>query len=219
MKKARSRPAAGSTPTKATARKTTPQTTPNTEESPRRRHRPRPTPSWLLEQQDLDDIARRRCLMVLSVLSGETPVTDAIASANISRQLYYQLEERALKAMLKALTPGSESAPVTGPDPASLRRIAELEAKVSHLEQDKRRIDRLLYLTRKVVKTGPLTTGSRGRRPKPRLGSPSAGPTPSRYSAKTTPTAPAPRHFQAVGTDVSTPTPDGEVERSSGTES
>jgi hypothetical protein len=192
-----------------------PQTTP----AGRRRHRPRPTPAWLLEQQDLDEIARRRCLMVMSVLSGETPVTDAITSANISRQLYYQLEERALKAMLRALTPGSETAPITGPDAASVRRIAELEAKVNQLEQDKRRTDRLLYLTRKVVKTGPMTTGARGRPPKARLVSMENGPKPSRNSATTSRANSAPAHRAEVGTDASNPTRGGEGERSNGTES
>jgi hypothetical protein len=157
--------------------------------------------------------------MVLSVLSGETPVTDAITSSNISRQLYYQLEERALKAMLKALTPGSEAAPMTGPDPASLRRIAELEAKVSQLEQDKRRTDRLLYLTRKVVKPGPLTTGARGRPPKTRLVSTNDGPKPSRFlTAKSRPSS-APVLSPAAGMDASSPTPGGEGERPVGTES
>lgn len=184
-----------------------------------RRHRARPTPSWLLEQRDLDEIARRRCLMVLSVLSGETPVTDAIASSNISRQLYYLLEERALKAMLKALTPGSESAPITGPDAASLRKIADLSAKVSQLEQEKRRTDRLLYLTRKVVKAGPMTTGARGRPPKARLVSADDGPRLSRSSATKSHAAGALALPQAGGTDVSIPTPGGEDERSSGTES
>jgi hypothetical protein len=156
---------------------------------------------------------------VLSVLSGETPVTDAIMSSNISRPLYYQLEERALKAMLKALTPGSETVPIAGPDPVSLRRIADLEAKVHQLEQDKRRMERLLYLTRKVVKTGPLTTGGRGRPPKPRPSSLESGPKLSRSSA-TKSLSPSVRALPpAAGMDASTPTPDGEVERSNGTES
>lgn len=157
--------------------------------------------------------------MVLSVLSGETPVTDAIASSNISRQTYYQLEERALKAMLKALTPGSEGAPITGPDPASLRRIGELEAKVRQLEQDKRRTDRLLYLTRKVVKAGPMTTGGRGRPPKPRLVSGDDGPrhSPSSATKSRLPSAPVPS--PAAGTDASIRTPGGVDEQSNGTES
>jgi hypothetical protein len=173
----------------------------------------------LLEKSDLDDIAKRRCLMVLSVLSGETPVTDAIASANISRQMYYLLEERALKAMLKALTPGTESAPITGPDMASVRKIAELSAKVTQLEQDKRRTDRLLYLTRKVVKSGPMTTGARGRPPKVRLASEDGGPRPSPSSASTSPQRRALARPPADGTGVSIPTPGGEVEHSNGTES
>lgn len=131
--------------------------------APLSRHRPRPTPSFLLEQQDLDDIARRRCLMILDVLSGQTPVTDAITGTDISRQNYYQLEERALRAMLRALTPGQEQAPISGPDPQQARRIVELEGKLRELEQDKRRHERLLFLTRKVVAPGPLKLGQRGR--------------------------------------------------------
>jgi hypothetical protein len=136
---------------------------PTTPVSPVLRHRARPTPSFLLEQQDLDDIARRRCLLILNVLSGQTPVTDAIEGTEISRQNYYQLEERALRAMLRALTPGQEQAPLTGPDPQQTRRISELEGKLRELEQDKRRHERLLFLTRKVVAPGPLKLGYRGR--------------------------------------------------------
>ena len=145
------------------------------------RHRPRPTPSFLLEQQDLDDIARRRCLLILNVLSGQTPVTDAITGTDISRQNYYQLEERALRAMLRALTPGQEQAPITGPDPQQARRIVELEGKLRELEQDKRRHERLLFLTRKVVAPGPMKLGQRGR-PKKVPSSMESGPKPLRSS-------------------------------------
>ena len=120
--------------------------------------RARPTPRWLREQQDLDEMGRRRCLMILSVLSGEKPVSDAITEAQISRQLYYQLEERALAAMLRALSPGatSEDAPAAG----AIKRAQELESKVSKLEADKRRAEHLLLLTRKLVGRGPLKTTS-----------------------------------------------------------
>lgn len=125
----------------------------------RRRRRARGTPRWLLSREDLDGIAQRRCLMVLSVLSGQVPVTDAIGEAQISRGTYYQLEERALEAMLRALTPGSEPS-AGGASEAQARRVEELEGKIASLERDKRRMERLLLLTRKVVKTGPLTTGA-----------------------------------------------------------
>jgi len=200
------------------ARKNSPRTLPTPIPPPmegRRRHRPRPTPTWLLEQQDMDDIARRRCLMVLSVLSGETPVTDAIASTDISRQMYYQLEERALKAMMRALTPGLESQPVSGQDPAALRRVTELEARVKQLEQEKRRAERLLLVTRKVVKAGPMKTGLRGRPPK-HLSSASAGSKPSRFSRH----SPKSRtEATEAGTEASTLTPGGVVARQHGTES
>jgi hypothetical protein len=124
-----------------------------------RRHRSRPVPKWIQERQELDEMARRRCLLVLSVLSGEKPVTDAIAESGMSRNTYYQMEERALEAMLEALgpTPG----PGRKPDQAS--RIAALEERLGRLEQEKRRAERLLLLTRKVVRRGRLTLPGLGR--------------------------------------------------------
>lgn len=76
----------------------------------KRKRRARPTPRWLKEPptDGPEAVAQRRCLLILSVLSGEQPVTDAIEATGVSRQLYYQLEERALKAMLHSLLPTSE---------------------------------------------------------------------------------------------------------------
>jgi hypothetical protein len=96
-------------------------------------------------------------LLVLQVLSGVLPVTEAIAEAQISRPLYYQLETKALHAMLRALTPGAETTGST-----SAQRIAELEAQVKQLEQQNRRTERMWRLARQLVKPGPVTTG-RGR--------------------------------------------------------
>src|SRR5512138_1645506 len=70
-----------------------------------RKHRSRPVPKWIKEKRELDEMARRRCLLVLSVLSGEKPVSDAIAESGLSRNTYYQLEEKALEGMLQALGP------------------------------------------------------------------------------------------------------------------
>ena len=132
--------------------------------SKNRSHRARPTPTWLKEQQDLDEMARRRCLLVLSVLSGEKPVTDAIQEAGISRGLYYQLEEKALRAMLRALAPGAsaDSTQGSGAD-GMVRRISELEAQLQGAQQERRRTERLLYLTRNLVRRGRMTADGRGR--------------------------------------------------------
>jgi hypothetical protein len=129
-----------------------------------RKQRRRATPRWLKKSADLDAIARSRCLMVLSVLSGEKPVTQAIQEAKISRPTYYQMETRALNAMLTALNPRASSAQSGSPDlSAAAARIEQLQGQVKHLEQEKRRTQRLLLLTRKSMRW-PLRR--RGRPPK-----------------------------------------------------
>lgn len=133
----------------------------------RRKNRRRPTPKWILASEKLDAIARSRCLMVLSVLSGEKAVSDAIVDAKISRGTYYQMETRALNAMLAALNPLATQSESGAADlSAAARRIAELEAKLERLEQEKRRAERLLLMTRKTMRPAPVKTGLRGRPPK-----------------------------------------------------
>lgn len=133
-----------------------------------RKHRPRTTPKWLLKAEEIDQIAQQRCLMVLSVLSGETPVTDAIKTAGISRGTYYQLETRALSAMLRALGP---LASAEGVETSPVRQIAALEAKVKDLERAGRRSQRLLLMTRRVIESRERKIGSTkaGRGPSPSL--------------------------------------------------
>jgi len=152
--------------------------------------RPRPTPQWLMTSTELDQIAQRRCVKLLSVLSGETSVTDAIAEMQISRGTYYQLENKALGAMLAALTPGAESA--SSSDGTLTGQLRALEEKLKKLEQGKRRAERLLLLTRRVVKPGPSKVragrppGSRNGARKPRTWKPalpSSTPTPPSESS------------------------------------
>ena len=145
----------------------------------RRKQRARPTPRWLLKSAELDQVAKARCLMVLSVLSGETPVTEAVTQAGISRGTYYQMETRALNAMLRVLSPTVPEDELGSPSP--VRRILELEEKVKKLEQARRRSERLLVLTRKVVKGAPL--GTRGRK----TSSTPSGKHPSRRSTNESP--------------------------------
>jgi len=128
----------------------------------RRQPRARPTPRWLT-QSSLEATARSRLLLVLSVLSGEKSVTEAIAQARISRGLYYQLETRALWAMLSALNPVAVSSNAAQLS-AATTRIAQLQAQVERLEQAKRRAQRLLLLTRKSIRA-PVKTLHRGRWP------------------------------------------------------
>ncbi len=129
-----------------------------------RKRRSRPTPRWLTKKLDLDEVARNRVMLVLSVLSGEKPVSTAIEESNISRGFYYQLETKALNAMLLALAPGADGE--ASPDATGLHhRIKELEDKVTRAEQAQRRAERLLFVHRKMS-SGPVKT-QRGRPPKP----------------------------------------------------
>jgi len=95
-------------------------------------------------------------------LSGEKSVSEAISEMQVSRGTYYALESKALAGMLSALVPGAESA--TGADGMPIGQLKALEEKVKKLEVGKRRAERLLLLTRRVVKPGPVKTGH-GRPP------------------------------------------------------
>lgn len=158
------------------------ESTPTAKPKRRRRNRPRPTPKWLkADAESPEAVAQRRCLLVLAVLSGELPVTDAIESTGVSRQLYYQLEERALKGMIRALGPGLESTEDLAQSLAA--QLEASQARVKQLETEKRRAERLLLLTRKLVRPGTITLGRGGRPRKYKPRSMKAGPAPSTSGA------------------------------------
>jgi hypothetical protein len=170
----------------------------------RRRRRTTRTPKLFLAK-DLDEISQRRCLMILSVLSGEKTLGEACSEVEMQPAFYYQLETKALRAMLLALTPGSGG--VGRPTPL----LQQLEDKVATLERDKRRLERLLALTRQTVKPGPMSTGRTGRI---RLHSSDSGNTPSPSSKRSRPRKKA----AAPTAQTSTPKP-GEAAPSDGIES
>jgi hypothetical protein len=126
--------------------------------------------------------------MVLNVLSGEMPVTDAIREAGLTRARYYQLETRALSAMLRTLTPGASE---EGVESSPQKRIAQLEEKVRSLEKARRRSERLLLMTRRLLQ-GPDKPKAR------KTASTRSGSGPSRTSRKNTLVSPS-----------STPSPTG----------
>jgi hypothetical protein len=181
----------------------------------RRKTRSRPVPRWLMSSNELDAIAQRRCLLVLSVLSGELPVTEAISQMQISRGMYYQLETRALNAMVRVLTPGApDDESATG---SLTGQIAILEEKLKRMEQEKRRADRLLLLTKKMLSSGPVKTSSGrppGSRNRPKTSSTRT--TTATTSLKTTPpqrasSVPSP-DSNTEGGPPSIPTRDGATE-------
>jgi hypothetical protein len=138
--------------------------------TPKNTRRPRRAgvylPKWLLNPSEAQAIAHGRCLMVLSVLSGQRTVSQAIEEQKICRTLYYQLEGRALKGMVRALNPArSESTNERRELRRAQARLRQLNARLTLMTQRKRSVERLLALVMKANRVS-ISTARRGRRPK-----------------------------------------------------
>ena len=90
--------------------------------------------------------ARQRAEAILKVRSGQMTVVEAARSLGISRQAYYQWEQRALEAMLQALEDAPTGRPKTPTDPQKenlQKRVQQLEQQVQQ-HQQKERLRQLL---------------------------------------------------------------------------
>ncbi len=77
--------------------------------------------------------ARQRAEVIFKVRSGQMTATEAAQTLGISRQQYYQWEQRALQALLSALEDQPTGRPKTPADPekeALQRRVQQLEQQV-----------------------------------------------------------------------------------------
>ncbi len=82
--------------------------------------------------------ARQRAEVIFKVRSGQMTATEAARTLGISRQQYYQWEQRALQALLSALEDQPTGMPKTPTDPekeALQRRVQQLEQQVQQQEQ------------------------------------------------------------------------------------
>jgi phage shock protein A len=123
-------------------------------------------PQALKGARDAQSVAHHRCLMILSVLSGHRTVVEALAEGKLTRPQYYQLEDRAVQAMMRSLDPmASESSDMQRELRRARVQIQALSTQVRFLTQRKRSAERLLRL---VVKSSrvPLEPRRRGRPPK-----------------------------------------------------
>ena len=90
--------------------------------------------------------ARQRAELIFQVRSGQMTATAAAQTLGISRQQYYQWEQRALQALLSALEDQPTGRPKTPTDPekeALQRRVQQLERQVQQQEQ-KEQLHKLL---------------------------------------------------------------------------
>ena len=82
--------------------------------------------------------ARQRAEVIFKVRSGQMTATDAAQTLGISRQQYYQWEQRALQALLSSLENQPTGRPKTPTDPEKeklQRRVQQLEQQVQQQEQ------------------------------------------------------------------------------------
>jgi transposase len=90
--------------------------------------------------------ARQRAELILKVRSGQLTATAAAQSLGISRQQYYQWEQRALRALLTALEDQPRGRPKNKIDPDKLalqQQVHQLQAQLRRFEQ-KEKLQQLL---------------------------------------------------------------------------
>lgn len=82
--------------------------------------------------------ARQRAEVIFKVRSGLMTATEAAQALGISRQQYYQWEQRALQALLSALENQPTGRPKIPTDPekeALQRRVQQLEQQIQQQQQ------------------------------------------------------------------------------------
>lgn len=81
--------------------------------------------------EDLDPATERRLHAVISALSGSLPVSEAARMLGISRERYYQLQRKAVRALREALTPEKPGpkGPPEDPEREEMKRKVEEAAR------------------------------------------------------------------------------------------
>jgi transposase len=90
--------------------------------------------------------ARQRAALILKVRSGQLTATAAARTLGISRQAYYQWEQRALKAMLSALQEQPRGRPrqPRDPDKQALQKQVEQLHKQLQLHEQRQKLRQLI---------------------------------------------------------------------------
>ena len=96
-----------------------------------------------------EETAKKRVWMILQVLSGQMGVSDAAKAAEVSMTRYYQLEQKALKGMLHALSPAASKERGT-----PVEQLARIRKKNETLAEENSRQKQILRMARKLW--GPL---------------------------------------------------------------
>ena len=107
--------------------------------------------------------ARLRAELILKVRSGQMTATEASQTLGISRQQYYQWEQRALQALLSALKDQPTGRPKKPADPEKEQlqlRVKQLEQQVQHQQQR----EQLRQLLRQWDQPGKLPPAKKNKK-------------------------------------------------------
>lgn len=110
----------------------------------------------VLEGVQAEEVAKKRAWAVLQVLSGQMGVTEAAQAGQISVPRYYQLEQKAVVAMVQALSPGAPGGRGTAQE-----QLGRAKKRLEALETEQARQRQLMRLARKLW--GPLADPTVGR--------------------------------------------------------
>ena len=100
-----------------------------------------------LEGLESDEASKKRVWALLQVLSGQMGVSEAAKAVQISSPRYYQLEKKALSAMLMAMSP-------TQGRGQPMERLQKLQERSVALEQENARQKQLLRMAKRLW--GPM---------------------------------------------------------------
>ena len=114
-----------------------------------------------LEGMEAEETAKKRVWAILQVLAGQMGVSEAARSGQISMTRYYHLEQKALQAMLYALS--SQSSQGRG---SPLEQLERAKQKLESMEQEHARQKQLLRMARKLW--GPLADPETRKPAKPK---------------------------------------------------
>ena len=109
--------------------------------------------------------AKRKAAVILEVLAGARSTGEAAEALKVSSNRYYQLESRALQALVTACEPRPK-----GPGLSPEKELAKVRRKVDRLEQDLARYQALARVTQRAVGVRPPAASKKTKGGKRRAG-------------------------------------------------
>lgn len=90
----------------------------------------------IIARQDGSEVARKRCAVLMRVMSGDITMEEAAAEVGLSTQRLHELRERMTAMSVTSLEPQAAGRPQAPPPDAKDQRIAELEAELGRAKRD-----------------------------------------------------------------------------------